>query len=361
MNDFLKQEYFNNTVQDYLIASSIVLVGFVVVRILKRVVGSRLKKWSATTATSVDDLLVSTIERFGLPAMNFLVLYWGISSLTLPEKLMRVVEIATAAIITFFIIRLISTTVQYSLELRVRKLENGEEKVKQLAGVMLIINMAIWAIGLIFLFHNLGYNVTTIIAGLGIGGIAIALAAQNILGDLFNYFVIFFDRPFEIGDFIVVDDKKGNVEYIGIKTTRVKSLTGEQLVFANSDLTKSRIHNFKKLERRRIAFTIGVVYQTTKEQLELVPTIIRTAIEKAGTTSVDRVHFANFDKSSLNFEAVYFVESADYNTYMDVQQKINLSIFDEFTNQGIQFAYPTQTLIIAGGEGKEVFEPRESE
>ncbi len=356
MKDFLKQEYFNNTVLQYIIALSIILVGLVVAKILKEVVVRSLRKWSAVTEASLDNLLVSTIKRYGLPAMNFIVIYWGINSLTLPPKLLRVVEIAAAAVIAFFIIRLISTTVQYSLELRVRKLENGEEKVKQLAGVMLVINMAIWGIGLIFLFHNLGYNVTTIIAGLGIGGIAVALAAQNILGDLFNYFVIFFDRPFEIGDFIVVDDKKGNVEHIGIKTTRVKSLTGEQLVFSNSDLTKSRIHNFKKLQRRRIVFTICVMYQTTKEQLEQIPPIIRAAIEKAGRATVDRVHFANIDKSSLNFEAVYFVESADYNTYMDTQQKINFSIFDEFTRHGIQFAYPTQILIV-GGEDKKVFEP----
>jgi small-conductance mechanosensitive channel len=226
---------------------------------------------------------------------------------------------------------------------------------------MLIINIVIWTMGILALFHNLGYDVTTIVAGLGIGGIAVALAAQNILGDLFNYFVIFFDRPFEIGDFIVIDDKKGTVEHIGIKTTRVKSLSGEQLVFSNSDLTQSRIHNFKKLERRRITFTIGVVYQTTKEQLEEIPTIIRKAIENSGPTTVDRVHFANFDKSSLNFEAVYFVENADYNVYMDIQQKVNLTLFDEFDKRGIEFAYPTQTLIVAGGEGKKIFEPNESE
>jgi small-conductance mechanosensitive channel len=195
---------------------------------------------------------------------------------------------------------------------------------------------------------------------LGIGGIAIALAAQNILGDLFNYFVIFFDRPFEIGDFIVVDDKKGTVEYIGIKTTRVKSLSGEQLVFSNSDLTQSRIHNFKKLQRRRIVFSVAVVYQTSQKHLVMIPDIVKAAIEHAGTTTVDRVHFASFGNSSLNFEAVYFVEDADYNLYMDIQQKINLSIFEAFNEKGIEFAYPTQTLIVSGGDGKKVFETNSS-
>jgi small-conductance mechanosensitive channel len=360
MKEFLEEEYLGNTVQAYLVAIGIILAGFVVVRIFRRIILKRLKKWSASTETKFDDLLIKTIERFGLPALNFLVIYWGINSLSLTPKLERVLEIATAAVIAFFIIRLISTIVQYSLEMRVLKLENGEEKVKQLAGVMLIINMVIWGIGIIFLFDNLGYDVTTIIAGLGIGGIAIALAAQNILGDLFNYFVIFFDRPFEIGDFIVVDDKKGTVEYIGIKTTRVKSLSGEQLVFSNSDLTQSRIHNFKKLQRRRIVFSVGVVYQTSQEHLVMIPDIVRSAIENAETTTVDRVHFASFGNSSLNFEAVYFVENADYNVYMDIQQKINLSIFEAFNERGIEFAYPTQTLIVSGGDGKKVFETNSS-
>ncbi|HEX5168335.1 MAG TPA: mechanosensitive ion channel domain-containing protein [Cyclobacteriaceae bacterium] len=348
MSDFLKEEYFNNTVQDYIIALGIILVGFIAVRIFRGIILKRLKKWSASTETKFDDLLVQTIERFGLPALNFLVIYWGINSLDLSPGIMRIVEIATAAVIAFFIIRLVSTTVQYSLETRVRKLENGEEKVKQMTGVMLILNMVIWGIGLIFFFDNLGYDVTAIIAGLGIGGIAIALAAQNILGDLFNYFVIFFDRPFEIGDFIVVDDKKGNVEYIGIKTTRIKSLSGEQLVFSNSDLTKSRIHNFKKLQRRRIVFTVGVTYQTTKDQLVEIPQLMKTAIEEAGTTTFDRAHFATFGNFSLNFEAVYFVESAEYNIYMDVQQKINVSLFEAFEKRGIDFAYPTQTIFMEG-------------
>ena len=159
---------------------------------------------------------------------------------------------------------------------------------------MLVINLCIWFLGIVFLFDNLGYDVTAIIAGLGIGGIAIALAAQNILGDLFNYFVIFFDRPFEIGDFIVLDDKKGNVEYIGIKTTRLKSITGEQIIISNTDLTNSRLHNFKRMEQRRVLFTLGVTYQTTPEQLQMIPGIIKSIIEDQEGITFDRAHFATF-------------------------------------------------------------------
>src|SRR3546814_878321 len=146
---------------------------------------------------------------------------------------------------------------------------------RQNRGIMFILNVVIWIFGLVLLLSNLGYDVTAIVAGMGIGGIAIALAAQTILGDLFSYFVIFFDRPFEIGDFIVVDDKSGTVEYVGIKTTRLKSLGGEQLVFSNTDLTNSRLHNYKRMERRRIVFKLGVVYETPEKKLKLIPEIGR--------------------------------------------------------------------------------------
>jgi len=220
------------------------------------------------------------------------------------------------------------------------------EKLKQLNGIMLIVNAIIWAVGLLFLFDNLGYNVTTIIAGLGIGGIAIALAAQNILGDLFNYFVIFFDRPFEVGDFITVDDKKGTVEHIGIKTTRLLSVNGEQLAFSNSDLTKSRIHNFKRMNRRRVVFFLAIVYNTKPEVLARIPAVVEQIIKAQQQVTFDRAHFASFGAYSLNFEVVYFIESSEYLDYMNVQQDINLKIFKTFAAEGIEFAYPTQTVLM---------------
>jgi small-conductance mechanosensitive channel len=229
----------------------------------------------------------------------------------------------------------------------VRQQESGEEKVKQLGGIMLLINMTFWLIGGLVALDNLGYDVTAIIAGLGIGGIAIALAAQNILGDLFNYFVIFFDQPFEINDFIVVDDKAGTVEYIGLKTTRVKSLTGEQLVFSNSELTGSVIHNFKRMQRRRISFSLGVVYETSLEKLKEIPAIVKKVIDEQADASLDRVHFLTYGDFSLQYEVIYFVESPNYNRYADVQQQINLKIFEAFKAQQIEFAYPSQTIFLA--------------
>ncbi|HEY3402293.1 MAG TPA: mechanosensitive ion channel family protein [Ohtaekwangia sp.] len=346
---FLKQEYLGNTVKEYLITVAIIVVGLVAIRLIKKFLLKKLHAWSARTETVIDDYVVKGVERFALPVMSFVVIYWGLNMLSLSPRVTRVVEVATALIITFFILRLISTTIELVLKSFLNKQEGGEEKIKQIPGIMLIVNMVVWAIGLLALFDNLGYDVTTIIAGLGIGGIAIALAAQNILGDLFNYFVIFFDRPFEVGDFVTVDDKKGTVENIGIKTTRLKSLTGEQLIVSNSDLTKSRLHNFKRMDRRRIIFTFGVTYQTKADKLREIPGLVKQFIEAHPKVTFDRAHFSSYGASSLNFEVVYFVESAEYNDYMDIQQSVNLKIFEEFEKRGIQFAYPTQTIFLEKG------------
>jgi small-conductance mechanosensitive channel len=191
-----------------------------------------------------------------------------------------------------------------------------------------------------------GVNVTTLIAGLGISGIAVALAVQNVLGDLFASFSIVFDKPFVIGDFIIVGDYLGTVEYVGLKTTRIRSLSGEQLVFSNGDLLKSRIRNFKRMFERRVVFTIGVLYQTTYEHLIEIPKMIQSIIENQSQVRFDRAHFKEYGAYSLNFEIVYWIQNPDYNVYMDIQQTINLSIFKQFKEKGIEFAYPTQTLFV---------------
>ena len=344
MNEILAQVYYGNTIEQYAIALAIIIGGIILIRIFKKRMLNQIKKWTEKTETKLDDYLIEGLEKFGLPIFNFVVIYSGLGYLTFSEKADKIIGNIMVVVITFYVIRMLSSFIRLTLESFISLQEGGQEKLKQLNGIMIIINVIIWAVGLLFLFDNLGYNVTTIIAGLGIGGIAIALAAQNILGDLFNYFVIFFDRPFEVGDFITVDDKKGTVEHIGIKTTRLLSVNGEQLAFSNSDLTKSRIHNFKRMDRRRVVFSLGVVYQTPPAKLEQIPTMIRTMIEKQEGAVFDRAHFATFGSYSLNFEVVYFIASAEYIHYMDIQQAINLKIINKFAEEGIEFAYPTQTV-----------------
>jgi small-conductance mechanosensitive channel len=204
--------------------------------------------------------------------------------------------------------------------------------------------LAIWTAAVLWVMSNLGIDVTAMVAGLGIGGIAVALAAQNILGDLFASASIVLDRPFVIGDFIVVDDKKGVVEYIGLKTTRLRSLSGEQLVFSNTDLLKSRLHNYKRMSQRRATFTIDVTYDTPPDKVAAVPAMLREAVEAQPLARLDRAHFASFGQYSLIFEVVYYVLSSEYNVYMDVQQEVNLAILRRFAAEGIEFAFPTQTI-----------------
>lgn len=346
MQEVLQREYLNNTILDYIIAASIIFFGLLIVRLFKRTIILALKRWSEGTSTRNDNFFVNGLDRFGIPALYYFIVYAGLNSLTLSVKTRTFIQDVTTVVITFFILRLLSSVILLLLQNHIRSQEKGEEKIRQLGGLMIIINIAIWIVGIVFLLDNMGKDVTAIITGLGIGGIAVALAAQNILGDLFNYFVIFFDRPFEVGDFIIVDDKMGSVEYIGIKTTRIRSLSGEQLILGNSNLTSSRIHNFKRMERRRILFYIDVEYNTALEKLKIIPGLLKEIVLQQNQITFDRAHFAGFKDWSLRFEVVYFVLSGDYNLFMDIQQEINFKIFEIFNQHDISFAFPTQTMFL---------------
>jgi small-conductance mechanosensitive channel len=207
--------------------------------------------------------------------------------------------------------------------------------------------LVLWAVVLLLVLDNLGVDVTALVAGLGVGGVAVALAAQNILGDLFASMSIVLDKPFVLGDFIVVNEYMGTVEYIGLKSTRVRSLTGEQLVFSNNDLLRSRIRNHGRMKERRIEFSVGVVYQTSRETLARIPPLLREAVEAQEQTRFDRAHFRGFGDSALEFEVVYYMKVPTYSTYMDVQQAINLRLVERFAAEGIEFAYPTRTVYLA--------------
>lgn len=338
--------YFGNTVQSYLIALGIIVCSFIVIRIIRSVILGRLRAWSRKTETTVDDFLINGIEKSGIPLLYFGAVYMATTYLVFPARVEKIIFAAMLFILTFYVLRAITTSLKYFIFSFLKKQEDSETKEKQARGLIIIVNVVLWMLGAVFLLDNLGYDVSAIIAGLGIGGIAIALAAQTILGDLFSYFVIFFDRPFELGDFIVVDDKMGVVEYIGIKTTRLRTLGGEQLICSNTDLTNARVHNYKRMQQRRIVFSLGIIYQSTYEMVKSVPEIVKKIIENQSDVKFDRAHFSGYGDSSLNFEFVYYILNADYTVYMDKQQAIYLEIFKEFESKGIEFAYPTQTLFI---------------
>jgi small-conductance mechanosensitive channel len=227
-----------------------------------------------------------------------------------------------------------------------RRMKQDAASVTTVTAIGFLAKLVLWTLVILLSLDNVGVNVTALIAGLGIGGIAVALAAQNILSDLFASLSIVLDKPFVLGDVIAIENFTGTVEHIGIRTTRLRSLSGEQLIFANNELLKSTIRNYKRLSDRRVVFTIDVTFETPHAKLAMIPGIIREAISAQQSVRVDRVHFKAIGTSGLVFEAVYFVVEPDYNLYMDIQQAINLAILERFEREQIEFAYPTQTLHI---------------
>jgi len=337
---------FNNRVLDYLICISIFLISILVIKLFRRFVLARLKRWAERTTTTFDNFLIEIIDKNLLPLLYFGAFYLSIRTLTLNPVLSKVIDILGLALLTIFVIRSLISLINYILYVFWLRKEKDEAKERSLKVILSVIKVVVWGLGIVFLLDNLGFQISTVIAGLGIGGVAVALAAQAILGDLFSYFAIFFDRPFEIGDFIIVGDYLGTIEHIGIKTTRIRSLGGEQIVFSNADLTNARVRNYKRMDQRRVVFKLGVTYQTTLKQVKEIPIIIRNVIKNTKDTVFDRAHFFSYGDFSLVFEVVYYVLSRDYNKYMDIQQEINFAIKEEFQKRGINFAYPTQTLYV---------------
>jgi small-conductance mechanosensitive channel len=346
MEEFLNQIYFGNTIQKYIVAIGIFVLVIIVVKVFRLIVLRRLKKWAEKTETTFDDFILIGIKNSVIPILYYSAIYFAARSLNLSDSVRNIFDVLSIVVVTFFIIRLITSTLDFSIISYTAKQDAGDKKAKQLKSISALARIIIWCVALVFLLDNLGFDISAVVAGLGIGGIAVALAAQSILGDLFSYFIIFFDKPFELGDYIKVGDKNGTIEHIGIKTTRIRALSGEQLVFSNTDLTSSRLHNFKKLQKRRKVFMLGVIYETPAEKLKIIPDIVKDIITEEEKSDYDRGHFKTFGDFSLNFEFVYYVLSPDYATYMDTQHNINMKIFNKFKEEGIEFAYPTQLVYV---------------
>lgn len=345
--EYLSREMFGNTIQDYLIAAAVFVSVMFGLYILKAVVLNRLRAYAKNRAPKLEPFLTGLMGYFGPLVFLFAALYLSTRSLILPGSVEQILQIVFVAILTVKVVQLLESAAAFSLQTwALRTQEEDPTMAVAFKNIALIVRVVLWAAGILFVLDNLGINVTALVAGLGIGGVAVALAAQALLGDAFSSFAIFMDKPFKVGDFIIVDDLLGTVENVGFKTTRIRSLHGEQLIFANSDLTKSRIRNYKRMETRRIAFEIGVIYQTTAAQVKAIPDIVKKIVAGNKKAKLDRVHFKSFGDFALIFEIVYYVLSPDYNIYMDVQQFINVGLKDAFEAQGIDFAYPTQQLYL---------------
>lgn len=350
MGDILTSTFLGNTLYQWISATGIIALAFFSIKTLKKLVITRVKKWTLTTQTTWDDFIIEIIETSVIPMLYISSVNFALLTLDFNTLAAKILQTAYLFSFTFFAIKIISKGFKKFIYSFIQRKDDVETKEKQASGLIAIVNIFIWICGIIFLIDNMGYNVTTLIAGLGVGGIAIALAAQTVLGDLFSYFVIFFDRPFGIGDYISLGNDNGIIEHIGIKTTRIRTLSGEQLICSNTDLTNSRLHNFKRMEKRRIVFSLGVAYHSTHNQLSKIPEIVKDIITTRPELHFDRGHFSGYGDFSLNFEFVYFIQSPDYKVYMDNQQAVYLAIFSAFEKEGIEFAFPTQTLFIHQGK-----------
>lgn len=339
--DFLNQEILQNKISDYLIAIAVLGIGTISIKSIRNSLWHRLERWSKRTPTPLDDYLIRLGEKAVIPLLYLGVFYLGISNLTLHPILDRGLDAIAIIVATILGIRFFIALAEHSLRFYWVTYTNNPTLEQTLISLIPAIRAIVWTLGIIFLLDNLGFNISAVVTGLGIGGVAVALASKGFLEDLFSYFAILFDRPFEIGHLIGIGDLMGTVKTIGIKTTRLQSVTGEELAIANKDLTNSRLKNFTRMSERRVLFQIGVTYETPVEKLQDIPQTIQTIIESQNLTTFDRAHFSSYGESKLLFEIVYYINTNDYKHYMDVQQHVNFELKRYFQEQQIEFAYPT--------------------
>ncbi len=343
-----------NDLLTWAIAVAVAIAAGLVLRGVRGLLRRRLPAMAKRTRAAFDDVLVETLAATRTFTYLAVGAYAGSLVLGLEDKVRLLVDRAFVILLLVQLALWGNRALAASLE-RYRAdegLDSGRRTT--LAAVGFLGRMVLFALVLFMALENVGVHVTTLIAGLGITSLAVALALQNILSDLFASLSIVFDKPFEIGDFIIVGDQMGSVEHVGLRTTRVRSLSGEQLVFPNNDLLTSRIRNFKRMRERRIVFAVGVTYDTPAALVQDIPGLIRAAVEAQHPVRFDRSHFKAFGAYSLDFETVYYVLDPDYNLYMDIQQAINLALMHDFEGRGIEFAFPTQTIHFAGRAAEDV-------
>jgi len=344
---WLETEFLHNAIQNWLLALLVAVITIILFRLGERLLVQQAVKLARRTENYLDDFAVELAERTQYWFLLIIAAYVGSWLLHFDAAVTRI--IGQSVTIAFFLQAALWGNGAISFwvaRYKHEKLDVDAGSVTALSALGLVGSFVLWSVILLLILDNVGVQVTSLIAGLGISGIAVALAIQNILGDLFASLSIVMDKPFVIGDVIAISDFVGTVEKIGLKTTRLRSISGEQLVFSNMDLLTSRIRNYKSMQTRRIVFSLGVLYETPPDKVEQIPAIIREAIESQDQVGFDRAHFKSLDASALTFEVVYNMQTPDYGVYMDTQQAINLALLRRFAAEGIEFAYPTQTLFV---------------
>jgi small-conductance mechanosensitive channel len=339
--------FWNNSGYDYVIAAAIFIGLLIVLKIFQVIILARLYSLAKKTKTNFDDTLIAVFKTIKPPFYFFIALYFGLKVLVLAPWIVIAIKVLVLVAIVYEIIRAIEKLLDYFINRHFEKSGADKSHTRSMVKTLqLIARVILWILGLTLVLANLGVNVTSLVASLGIGGLAVALALQSVLSDLFSSFSIYIDKPFQVGDFIQVGTDMGEVEKIGLKTTRIRTLLGEELIVSNKELTTARVQNFKRMQTRRESFSLGVVYNTSPAKLAAMPKMIEEITKATKKAKFDRCHFSTYGDSSLNFDIVYYIQSPDYVTYMDVKQQINLAIFAKFAEEKIEFAYPSQTIYL---------------
>jgi small-conductance mechanosensitive channel len=316
-------------------------------KVFLRILAVRLRKITSRTKSVWDDVGVDFVDGLKTGVIFIWTFHLLSKSLRPPEsiqKLLLILVVLFSVIqVSLWGLHLIRTWQQTFLQKRVEENPSSAAALGLLyTGAQATFLVILALIGL----SNLGIDITALLTGLGVGGIAVALAAQNVLGDLLASLSIVLDKPFVVGDFIVAGTESGTIEHIGIKTTRLRSLSGEQVVLSNKDLLESRVHNYKRMSRRRVVQSFGVTYSTPAEILEKIPQWARELTEAHDSILFDRCHFMKYGASSLDFEFVFYVLDPEYNTFMDIQQTLLLGIFKKFSKEKVEFAFPTTSVYV---------------
>lgn len=348
---FLDTTFLGITLARWAVALGVAAAVYVALRLARKVLRNRVRVAAGRTRNGVDDTIVAVLAATQTWFFLATAVYVGSIVVALDPVTRGYVRQGFTLLLLVQVLVWGNTALVTVLEAYRKQSDLDPTRRTSLSAMGFVGRLVLFSVVLLLALDNLGFEITTLLAGLGITSLAVALALQNILGDLFASLSILFDKPFEIGDFIVVDDYQGTVENVGLRTTRLRSISGEQLVVGNHDLLASRIRNYKRMQERRVVFTLGVEYGTPPEKLERIPKLAREAIEAQSQVRFDRAHFRSFGASSLDFEVVYYMLVSDYITYMDTQQAINLRLYRSFDQEGIAFAFPTQTVMLASAAG----------
>lgn len=346
LEPFSSYSLFGNTGAEYIIALVIFVAATVFFAIVQKVIIIRLDKLADKTKTDLDDTLISVVRGIRPAFYSFAAVYLAARTLVLHPLVLKGLTIILVIWIAVRVVFALHQLIDYALKRKARS-EEDESAAAAFSYLGNIAKWLLWVFAALAVLANFGVNITSVLAGIGIMGLAVGLALQNILADLFSSFAIFFDKPFQAGDFITTGAHSGTVEHIGIKTTRIRAQQGEEIVISNQELTSARVQNFRKLNERRVVFSIGILYETPYEKVERVPEMMQEILNNTEKVRIDRIHFKELGDSALLFEAVYLVTSDSYADKMDVQQKINYALVEKFEKEGIGFAYPTQTVYLA--------------